>query len=226
MENTKSLDESLEKLNALNEEGRYTEVLIEVEKQMLVDRNVSALWILQGNALNGLGRLEEALTAYQTAISIDPMSVEARCNYGTALFSLGRYVDALNAFDAAILTDSDFAPSYLNAAHCLIMLEHPEEAVFALDTAFNLDDSDAEVGLNAAALFALAGEYERARDLYFHVADLPDAPEDIHEQIKTFFEESKANGISRLTLMKDLDVWRTRFADHPKVFDLSKSVAF
>ncbi len=217
--------ENLEKvvadLNVLNDQARFAEALAEVENILNQEQEESSLYVVKGNALYGLGRFEEALASYAQAIEADTFDVQARCNYGSTLYTLGRYVDALNACDAAILTDETFAPSYVNAAHCLVALRHEEEAVYALRQAFVLEPNDAALGRTVADMAADLEDYDVARDTYFAVAALPDAAPDTAEAIYHFFMKAKENGVERITLMKDIDLWRQKFGRDPEVLRLS-----
>lgn len=216
-----NLDQIVADLNTLNDQSRFAEALAEVDSLLNQEQNESSLYVIKGNALYGLGRFEEALTAYAQAIEIDTFDVQARCNYGSTLYVLGRYVDALNACDAAILTDDQFAPSYINVAHCLAALHHEDEAVYALQQAFMLEPNDAVLGRTVADMAADLDNYEVARDTYFAVAALPNAASDTDEAIFRFFVNAKQKGTDRVTLMKDIDLWRQKFGRNPNVLRLS-----
>lgn len=148
------------------------------------------------------------------------MDVNARNNYGSTLFVLGRYVDALNACDAAILTDETFSMAYINAAHCLAALDHMDQAAYALNSAFEQDTENAELGVRVAELLADIEEYDMARDVFFQVASLPDAPQDIHAKIAAFFADAKTK-IDRTIVLKDVETWRGQFIKNPDVFRLA-----
>ncbi len=206
-----NMEQIVDRLNNLNVSGQYAEVLSETQNYLAIERDEPVFWILQGNALYGLDRMEEALTAFGEAIRLDPMNVEARSNYGSTLFALGRYVDALNACDAAILTDKDFAPAYLNAANCLMALGHDDHAVYALNHAFKLEPQNMELGLKTAEMLTEIGEYEMAKETFFAVAKLPDAPENIQTRIFNFFQEARERNIDRKTIIEDANKWKRLF---------------
>ncbi len=206
-----NMEQIVDHLNNLNVSGQYAEVLNETQNYLATEKEEPVFWILQGNALYGLERLEEALSAFGEAIRLDPMNVEARSNYGSTLFALGRYVDALNACDAAILTDRDFAPAYLNAANCLMALGHDDHAVYALNHAFKLDPQNMELGLKTAEMLTEIGEYEMAKETFFAVAKLPDAPQDIQTRIFNFFQEARERNIDRKTIIEDANKWKRLF---------------
>lgn len=216
-----NLEETVNHYNEWNNQGRFAEVLAEMNTLLVTSPDEANFHVLRGNALYGLGRFNEAAEVYSHAIALEPMDVQARSNYGSALYMMGKYVDGLNACDAAILTDKTFAPSYVNAAHCLAALDHLDHAVYALNRGFEMDSENAELGARVAELLGDFGEYEMARDAYFQVAALKDAPADIHTKIAEFFKASKANGIDRGLVLKDVDVWRGRFIKNQEVFRLA-----
>lgn len=220
------LEQEFERLNTLIEEGRHEEALADIKNLIIGSPEEPSLYVLQGNALNAAGRLVEALQAYETAVMMDPMNVEARSNYSGVLLNMGRYVDALNAADAAVLTDKNFAPAYVNAGNCLIAMGHPDHAAYALAKAFELDASDPKIGVKVAELYFANGEYERARDIYFELARLPDIDSEVHDLIADLFRRAKEEGVTRLTLVKDVEAWRHEFATEPKVFELAKDLVF
>lgn len=219
-----NLEQMITHLNDLNAKGRYAEVIADVTPLIKQDDQESTLYVLQGNALYGLGRLEESAEAYHQGIFVNPNDVNARSNYGSVLFALGRYVDALNACDAALAIDPSFGAAYVNAANCLFAMGHVDLAVFAATQAFSTNEKDPLLGTGVAALLFDFGEYNLARDTYFQVARLPDAPADIHRQIAAFFKNARDNGIDRTLILKDIDAWRKNFQKDPEVFRLAADI--
>lgn len=215
------MESIIERLNDWNEQGRFAEVLADVDTLVIDNSDVASLFVVKGNALHGLGRFEEALIAYETAIKLDTDDVQARTNYGATLFVLGRHVAALNACDAALLIDSDFAPAYINVAHCLAELGHDDDAAEALWHAYTLNPEDINTGLTAAEMGADLGEYEMARDIYLDISENPSAPAELPSVIYDFFKLMLQHGVSRIQVLKDVDVWRQKAARNPDVLRLS-----
>lgn len=208
----------------LIDQNRHEEALNELRDLIAVFPEEASLYVLKGNALQLAGRLEEAIQAYKTGIEMDPMNVEARSNLSAVLYKTGYYVDALNAADAAILTDKNFAPAYVNAANALITLGHMDHGAYALKKAFELDPSEPLLGVKIAELYFANDDYERARDVYFEIARMKDIDPQIHELIADLFKRAKEKGITRLSLIHDIDAWRAEFASNPTVFELAKEL--
>ena len=224
MENT---EQTIQKLNEWNAQGRYAEVAAEASNLITAatdetPEELASLFVLQGNANYGLGRFEDALQSYAKAIELDSFDVEARANYGSTLFTLGRYVDALNACDAAILTDDNFVPAYINVAHCLVALKHEEEAVYALQQAFSLAPEDPALGRTVADMAADLENFEVALDTYLEVAAMPEAAEDTAQAIHDFFVKFKGHpDVDRATWLDGVNSWREQFPNSPEVLRLA-----
>ena len=215
-----NLETVLDKLNALNYDGRYQEALADVKMLLLQEQEESALYVVKGYAEYGLGNFTQALDDFETAISLNPDDINARTNYALALFELGRYVDGLNAADSALFLDDTFAAAYVNGAHCLAALGHIDMAIEYVQAAINTNAQDGDIVAHAATILNDLDAYEAARDAFMRAASLPTPPEGIHAKIADFFEESRQKGVDRGQISRDIDAWRTTFANNPEVFEL------
>lgn len=214
-----NLEMVLDKLNALNYEGRYQEALADVQILLTQNPDESPLHVIKGYAEYGLGNFTQAERDFATAISLNPDDINARTNYALVLFELGRYVDGLNACDAALFLDDTFAAAYINGAHCLAALGHIDMAIEYMQAAINTNAQDADVVAHSATVLSDLDAYEEARDAFMRAASLPDAPADIHKKIADFFDESRQKGVERGQISRDIDAWRGAFMNNPEVFE-------
>ena len=214
-----NLEMVLDRLNALNYEGRYQEVLAEVKLFLMQNLEESALYVIKGYAEYGMGNFTQALSDFETAIALNPDDINARTNYSLVLFALGRYVEGLNAADSALFLDDSFAAAYINGAHCLAALGHIDMAIEYVQAAVNTNAQDAQIMTHAATVLNDLDAYEGARDAFMQAASLPDAPADIHKKIADFFAESRQKGVERGQIARDIDTWRTLFINNQEVFE-------
>jgi tetratricopeptide (TPR) repeat protein len=99
---------------ALNNQGRFNESLIALNRAIELNHNEPSYYTSKARALAGLGRQDEALKAYDRAVTLNPTDPNNWINKGWALYYQGNFSDALKLFDKAIDLNPK-EPRYWNA---------------------------------------------------------------------------------------------------------------
>ncbi|NQE44611.1 RNA 2'-phosphotransferase, partial [ANME-1 cluster archaeon GoMg2] len=87
---------------ALENLGRYEEVIVCFDKALEIDSKNARAWSHKGYALNTLKRYEVAMTCLDNALKINPKYASAWYHKGFALFNLEKYEDAIRCVDKAL----------------------------------------------------------------------------------------------------------------------------
>lgn len=204
--------------------GRYQELSAQLAGYLVTDATDSDVWLYQGIALFGLGKIKESADAFEKAIALNPINVRARNNYASALWTLGRYVDGMNACESVIRLDANYVPAYINNANCLASLGYIDLACTFLSRALLLDDQNVDTGIRCAALSARFENFPLAFEMYLKTAQMPDAPDEVHQQIFEFFKLEKQKGVPRETWIAQINQWRDTFISNKQVFELASTL--
>ena len=97
-------------------EGDYSQLLVEIDKIVILFPNSSKLFNLRAAAYTALGNYELALMNYEKAISLNPDYAEAYNNLGNLFKSAGKNDEAIQSYKKAIAIKSPFPEAERNLA--------------------------------------------------------------------------------------------------------------
>ena len=131
--------QEINKLTALFNEGRYSEVVTLAQALTVRFPQHAAGWKVLGAVLKQLGRGTDALAPMQKATALSPGDAEAHSNLGATLKGVGRLVEAEASYQRALQIKPDYAEAYNNLGNTLKELGRLDEAEASLRRALQIN---------------------------------------------------------------------------------------
>jgi len=119
-----------------------------------------------------MGRTGEAVAQQTRAVELDPLSIVYRQNLGEVLYYARRYDESIEASLEASEMDSTFPQTCMFLGMAYAAIGKIDEAVKALDRDMELSGGEKpEVESWIGVAYALAGQKDRARQIYANMVD-------------------------------------------------------
>ena len=110
----RNLNQHVEELCSLFQEGQIERVLLEVEPLLGEFSKSIALYNIKGISCAHLKRFDEAIKSYKKAVLIDPENPITYFNLGVALQDSGQLAEALNQYKIALSKNPKYLDAILN----------------------------------------------------------------------------------------------------------------
>ena len=183
--NAEPSQEQINGLNALYNQGKLQETLVQGEALASQFPNVPFTLNLLGGVNAGLGRLEQAVASYTKALQIKPDYAEAHNNLGAALSVLGKPGEAVASYDKALQIKPEFADAHNNLGNALKALGKPEEAVASYNKALQIKPDFADAHNNLGNALNDLGKPEEAIDSYNKALQIKPDFAEAHRNLST-----------------------------------------
>ena len=171
---------------SLAEMGRADEAIAAYQRSLeIYPQNVKTLHNL-ANVLRAQKRYAEALALLKKAVAIDPDAADIRLNFADTLQASGDLNGAIEAYQAALGRRPDWGEAWNNLGIALRRTGRTAEARQAFESAVRFLPDAPRVLINLAAVYADAGDGEKAVSLYERVLTLvrePAAAAPVHQQL-------------------------------------------
>ncbi|MGD2250804.1 MAG: tetratricopeptide repeat protein [Candidatus Methanofastidiosia archaeon] len=151
---------------SLFDEGKYKDILKEVEKIDRKSEKNETILSWKGVALVGLQKYEEALQVFDGALKINPENAEAWYNKGVALGNLGKYEEEITCYDEALRINPQDAKAWYNKGVALGNLGKYEETIICYDEALRINPQYAKAWYNKGVALGNLGKYEEEITCY------------------------------------------------------------
>jgi serine/threonine-protein kinase len=144
----------------------------EFERALVIDSNSADAYLFRAWSLTVRGRLSEASASLEHARSLDPLSLIINARIAQMLCYQKRYAEAELAARRALQINPAFVIARLQLALALARLGKMDDAIGALPAPGTLPFGSQDAGI-AGAVFAWAGQPERARQEIRFLTDRP-----------------------------------------------------
>jgi tetratricopeptide (TPR) repeat protein len=152
--------------NALLEQGRLDEAIVEYRKSLAIRPDRAAVESNLGNALLRLGRVDEAMPHLQQAIESDPNYAEAYNDMGGAWMTKGEPGRAIGYYQKAVQLKNSYADAENNLGAALLENGQVDDAIAHYQKALKIKPLAAEVQCNLGNAFARKNDWNNALDAY------------------------------------------------------------
>ncbi len=152
----------IEQIISAVEEGRFDEILQQVDGSLEIAPHLQFGWFLRGYALYELNRYEEAIASIDRGLGIELNDPEAWHLRGVALSELGKYEEAIESFDRALEIKPDDHEVWVNRGNVLDELGRHQEAVESYGRALEIEPDDHQAWNNRGIALGKLGRYEEA----------------------------------------------------------------
>ncbi|MFG0304970.1 MAG: tetratricopeptide repeat protein [Phycisphaerales bacterium JB040] len=158
------------------ERGDLSLALIEFERAIATNPELSTAYLKSGGIYEQRGELEQAASRYARAAELDPLSYEAHTRHGRILQQLERHEDAVRAFLRALAVRPDDAIINRELASAYLAIDRPDQAESYALRAVRLNPNSGEARINLAACYVELGRYDDAVVEYQQAAELVPVP--------------------------------------------------
>ncbi len=148
MSTQKTSKEILQKLINLYNNGKFTNLIQNIEKLLENNPKDFILWNLLGASNKRLGNLDEAINSFKKVIELNPNYSDGFNNLGVALKDKGKINESLNSFNKAISLRPHYPEAYNNLGLIFRDQGKINESLNSFKEAINLKEDYAEAHYN------------------------------------------------------------------------------
>ncbi|MDC0986052.1 tetratricopeptide repeat protein [Alphaproteobacteria bacterium] len=161
-----SVEDKLNGLTALYNEGRLTEVVQHAKFLVGQHPQEVILFNILGAANAGLRQFDDAIESYHRALRINPDFARTHNNLGSAYQDNGNLTDAVASFRRAVQLDPDYAEAHYNLGNALQESGDLPAMIKSYHAAVQVNPNFAEAHYNHGAALQEIGEFHEAITSY------------------------------------------------------------
>ena len=161
-----SVEDKLNGLTALYNEGRLTEVVQRAKFLVGQHPQEVMLFNILGAANAGLRQFDDAIESYHRALRINPDFAGTHNNLGSAYQDNGNLPDAVASFRRAVQLDPDYAEAHYNLGNALQESGDLPATIKSYHAAVQVNPDFAEAHYNHGAALQEIGEFHEAITSY------------------------------------------------------------
>ena len=166
------LQEHLAPVLALYRQGRFQEVLDQVDELKSKFPSSPDLHNICGAANAALRNYEAALNNYKRALKIKPDFAEAHNNLGNTLKSIGNLNSAISHYEKALKIDPKYAEAYYNIANAFKDKKNFVKAKYFYNRAIKIKSDYENAYINLASIYKAEGDLNHAYTIYKQAVNL------------------------------------------------------
>ncbi|HEY2711339.1 MAG TPA: tetratricopeptide repeat protein [Chthoniobacterales bacterium] len=151
---------------ALFEEGRLDEAIVEYEKARQINGSLAEAEYNLGNIFLQKGNASRAITHYENALRMQPRYPEAECNLGNVLAQNGEQSEAIYHYQRAVEMKPESAESHANLANALLKTGETRQAIEHYRKAVAIRPASAEMQSNLGNALTSTGDWNGAIACY------------------------------------------------------------
>ena len=156
----------------LNRLGENDQAIAALERAVILEPEMAALWFNAANILCDLGQFEKAGQHYEKALYLNPEYFQANNNYGKALFARGQFNEALTQYNKALELNPEFAEAWSNKGNTLNELKRYADAITCYDKSLSLNPNYAEAWSNKGITLQELKRFDDALNAYNKALEL------------------------------------------------------
>ncbi|MGZ3812233.1 MAG: tetratricopeptide repeat protein [Mucilaginibacter sp.] len=156
----------IHKARAFDNIEKTDDCLINAQKAIDIDPQLSWAYLIKGNAWQGKKDYDKALADYNKAIELSPNYAVAYGNLGQVWYDKKDYDKALEYYDRSIQLDKNYVASYHNRGLVWYDKKDYEKALKDFDKSIQLDPNYKYAYNNRGRIWYNLKEYDKALDDY------------------------------------------------------------